>query len=121
MNVFARELSDDLASLVKKLDETLGKNQEKQLSGWVVLLTEDPDADEAKVAAFAEKHGIKNLPLTIFEGSAGPPNYKIAKEADVTVMMWVKTEVKANHALAKGELKPEKIDAIVADTSKILN
>lgn len=119
--MFARELSDDLASLAKKLDEALDKNKEQQLSGLVVLLSEDPDADEAKVQAFADKHGIKNIPLTIFEGSAGPPSYKIAKEADVTVLLWVKTEVKANHALAKGELKPETVDAIVADTSKILN
>jgi hypothetical protein len=70
VNVFARELTDDLASLVKQLDEVVGKNEDKKMGGFVVLLSEDPDADDPKLQAFAEKHGIKNLPLTIFDGVA---------------------------------------------------
>lgn len=120
VNVFARELTDDLASLVKQLDAVVGKNEEKKMAGFVVLLSEDPDADEAKVQAFAEKHGIKNLPLTIFDGVAGPPDYKLAKEADVTVHLWLKLEVKANHAFAKGGLTASAVKQVVADTTKIL-
>ena len=52
--MFARELSDDLASLVKQLDSVVGDNQGKKMSGFVVLLSEDPDTDEKKVQAFAE-------------------------------------------------------------------
>jgi hypothetical protein len=119
-NVFARELTDDLASLVKQLDAVVAKNEEKKMAGFVVLLSEDPDADEAKVVAFAEKHGIKNLPLTMFDGVAGPPDYKLAKEADVTVLLWVKQEVKANHAFGKGGLTASAVKQVVADTTKIL-
>lgn len=118
INVFARELTDDLASLVKQLDEVVGKN--KKMGGFVVLLSENPDADEAKVKAFAEKHGIKNLPLTIFDGAAGPPSYKLAKDADVTVHMWVKTEVKVNHAFGKGGLTASAVKQVVDDTAKIV-
>jgi hypothetical protein len=120
VNVFARELTDDLASLVKQLDAVVGKNEEKKMAGFVVLLSEDPDADEAKVVAFAEKHGVKNLPLTMFDGVAGPPDYKLAKEADVTVLLWVKQEVKANHAFGKGGLTAPAVKQVVADTAKIL-
>jgi hypothetical protein len=120
VNVFARELTDDLASLVKQLDEVVGKNEEKKAAGFVVLLSEDPDADESKVQAFAEKHEIKHLPLTIFDGVAGPPNYKLAQEADVTVLLWVNQEVKANHAFGKGELNASAAKQVVADTAKIL-
>ena len=120
INVFARELTDDLASLVKKLDAVAEENKEKKVAGFIVLLSEDPDEDEKKVQEFAEKHGIKTLPLTIFDGVAGPPKYSLAKEADVTVHLYVKKEVKANHAFAKGDLTAEAIKQVVADTSKIL-
>jgi hypothetical protein len=120
VNVFARELTDDLASLVKQLDAVVGKNEEKQMTGFVVLLSEDPDADEKKIVAFAEKNGIKHLPLTIFDGVAGPPGYNLAEEADVTMHFWVKKEVKVNHAFAKGDLTAAAIKQAVADTAKIL-
>ena len=120
VNVFARELTDDLASLVKQLDEVVGKNEDKKMGGFVVLLSEDPDADDPKLQAFAEKHGIKNLPLTIFDGVAGPPDYKVAQEADVTVHLWVKLEVKANYPFCKGALTAAAVQQVVADTSKIL-
>jgi len=120
INVFARELTDDLASLVKQLDAVAGDNQEKKTTGFIVLLSEDPDADETKVQEFAEKNGIKHLPLALFDGVAGPPKYSLAKEADVTVHLYVKKEIKANHAFAKGDLTAAAIKQVVADTSKIL-
>ena len=41
--MFARELTDDLASMVKKLDAVVEKNEEKKkMAGFVVLLSEDP-------------------------------------------------------------------------------
>ena len=121
VNVFARELNDDLASLVKKLDRIVGENQTKKMAGFVVLLTEDPDGAEAAVKEFAKKHGIENIPLTTFGSASGPPSYKIAKDAAVTVHMWRKIKVKSNHAFAEGELNAAAIKAVVADTSKILD
>ena len=121
INVFARQLTDDLASLVKQLDAVVAKNEENKMAGYVVLLSEDPEADEAKVEAFAKKHGIKNLPLTIFDGVEGPPNYDLAKEANVTVLLLRKRVVKANHAFDKGGLTDEAIQQVVADTAKILD
>src|SRR5687767_14571248 len=41
--VFARTLSDDLASLVKEVDSIVAKNKDKQAGAFVVLLTNDPD------------------------------------------------------------------------------
>ena len=120
MSIFARELTDDLASLVKQVDEQVAQNNSKKMAAFVVVLTEDPDAAAPKLEDLAKKQDIKNVPLTIFDGEAGPGSYKIAEEADVTVMMWKGLEVKANHAFKKGELNAEKVKTIVADTSKIL-
>ena len=90
------------------------------MAGFLVLLTEDPDAAEVALKAFAKKHRIKNVPLTIYEGSAGPEQYKIAKDADVTVNLWVGKISKANHVFAKGKLNKKGIAAVIADTSKIV-
>lgn len=121
VTIFARELTDELTSLVKQLDKKVGENQDQKMAAFVVLLTDDPDADETKLKHLAIHHKIKNIPLTIFDGIPGPPKYKIAEDADLTVLMWRKHTVKVNHALTKGKLNKESIKKIVSDTDKILN
>ena len=121
VSIFTREITDNLASLVKQIDKKVGQNKDKQMAAFVVLLTDDPDAAEPKLQALAAKYKIKNVPLTIFDGIAGPPKYKIAKDADVTVMMWRGQSVRVNHAFAEGKLAKKSIKKILADTSKILN
>ena len=110
-----------MASLVKRVDNVVGKNKEKKMAAFLVLLSEDPDADAEKLKEFAKKHKLKNTPVTIFDGVAGPPKYKISKDADVTVMMWVGKSVKANHAFENGKLDKSSIKKVLADTSKILS
>jgi hypothetical protein len=120
VNIFAREITDDLASLVKQVDEVVAKNADKKMAAFLVVLTEDADAAAGKLEELAEKHGIKNVPLTIFDGEAGPGSYKIAKDADLTVLMWLSRDVKVNYALKKGQLDAETTKKIVADTETIL-
>lgn len=119
MSIFAREITDDLASLVKQIDEQVAKQSSKDMQAFVVLLAEDADAAAPKLEELAKKHEIK-IPLTIFDGASGPPSYKIAKDADVTVLLWRKQTVAANHAFKKGELNKKGIEAILADAPKIL-
>lgn len=120
VNIFTRSLSDELTSLVKKLDDVVGKNEDAKMAGFVVLLTDDADAAEAELTALAKKHGIKNIPLTYFDGLAGPPSYKIAKDAETTVHYWSGATVVANHAFAKGKLDKAASKKIVADSAKVL-
>ena len=90
------------------------------MKSFVVLLTNDPDADEAKLEALAKKHNIKAVPLTMFDGVAGPAKYKISKDAETTVLLWKGLSVKANHAFAKGKFKEESTVAVLKDLDKIL-
>ncbi len=120
VNVFAREITDDLTSLVKKIDEKVVAHNDQKMAAFVVVLTDDADAVEPRLKDLVEKQKIEKTPLTVFDGPAGPPQYKIAKTADVTVMMWVGGKVKVNHVYAKGELDKAAIDKIVADTATIL-
>ena len=120
INIFAREITDDLASLVKQVDEKVGANKDKKMASFVVVLSEDPAANEAKLKELAKKEGIKNVPLTTFADSAGPESYKVSKDAEVTVLLWVGLKVKANHAFAPGKLDKDGIKAVLDDTAKIL-
>ena len=123
--IFTRSITDDLTSLVKQIDELVAKNEEKKMASFVILLSNDADADEAKLNKLAEKAGIKvgkeaNVPLTIFDGIAGPPNYKIAEDAEVTVLHWLERKTVVNHAFAKGKLDKEGIKKVVDATAEIL-
>ena len=67
----------------------------------------------------AKDAGIKHIPLTIGESPNGPPDYEVARDADVTVLMWKGHRVRVNHAF-KGELTDQDIGAVVADIPKVL-
>jgi len=120
VGIFARNIDENLTDLIKQVDAKVAKNKDLNMAAFLVLLTDDPDAVEPKLVALAKKHKIKHVPLTIFDGSIGPPKYQLAEEADVTVMMWSNT-VKANRAFAKGKLDKKAVKKIAADTGKILN
>jgi hypothetical protein len=116
--IFAREISDPLTSLVKKLDAAAVKHNDCSMGSFVVFCS-DQEGLEAKLKELAEKENLKKVVLTI-DNPAGPSNYKIAKDADVTVVFYTGHKVKANHAFKKGEMKEVDVDQIVSDLSKIL-
>jgi len=116
--IFAREVSDNLTSLVKKIDAETAKNKGAKMGSFVVFLSDDEKLGD-KVKALAEKEGIKNCIFSI-DNPAGPKGYEVAKDSDVTVVLYNKQKVAANHAFKKGELNSKAIEAIVADVPKIL-
>lgn len=121
VTIFTRDVDANVAKLIKEVDGVVGQNSDKKMAAFVVLLTDDPEAGEKKLSEVAAANGIKNVPLTVYDGAAGPEKYKIAEGADVTVLMWNESKVEVNHAFAKGELKGEAVAPIVKDTSKILD
>lgn len=121
VNIFAREVTPEVVALVKQIDKTVADNENSKMAAFVVHLTDDTEVSADKLKKVATDAQIVNTPLTNYEGAAGPSGYKIGQEADVTVLMWVKGEVKVNHALKSGDLNEKSIKKIVADTAKILN
>ena len=116
--VFAREVSDNLTGLVKNIDAATEKNSSCRMGSFVVFLNDD-ESLEAKLKAMAKKEGIEKTILAT-DNPAGPQGYNIPKEADVTVILYNKRKVVANHSFRKGELKAEDVEKVVADLSKIL-
>lgn len=120
VTIFARDVDENLANLVKQVDKQIEKNKDKQLSAFVVLLTDDPDAAAPKLKTLAEKAKVKHVPLTLFDGQTGPEDYKIAKDAQLNVMMWVGGQVKVNEAFAKEKLAKKQLASLDKATGKIL-
>ena len=117
--IFARS-SDDatLQKLIASVEEATAKNAKAELNSFVVFCS-DSDKLEGKLKELAEKAKLKNVVLSI-ESAEGPEKYNIAKDADVTVVLYSGFKVKANHSFKKGELKTEAVEKIVADVKKIL-
>jgi hypothetical protein len=111
-----------LTDLLQKLDEAVERNQESYLHAFVVFLSPDartsvtyPKPEEpgklvAQAAAWesllarlkprADK--LKNVVITVYPAE-GPPGYEIAKDADVTVLLYKGHKVLANYAFAQGQ------------------
>jgi L-lactate utilization protein LutC len=102
-----------LTSLVKKLDQAA---QDSGKAGAFVVLLTDDDKMEDKLKELAEKEGLKKVVLTI-DGPQGPPKMKIAKDADVTVLLYEKKRVEKNFAYEKGKFSEQEAEK-VADAYK---
>ena len=116
--IFAREVSGPLASLVKQIDAETVKNRAKKMGSFVVFLS-DKEGLNKELKAFAEKQGLKECILSI-DNVAGPDGYDVAKDAEVTVVLYNQRKVAANYAFRKGELNDQAIEKIVSDVSKIV-
>ncbi len=115
----ARELSDNLASLAKKLDQKVIDHKDKKLAFVIVLMADDKETSEKALAEFEEDHTLRNTALAFHSGV--PKNYKIDDDAEITLMMWVKKTVKANHAFANAAaLNGRAVTTVVDDTKSIL-
>jgi hypothetical protein len=117
--VFARDLNTDVTKLIKALDTCTGKNGKASMGSYAVFCS-DKDGLEAALKSMAEKEKITKLVLSI-DNPAGPEKYKIAKDAEVTVLLYDNFTVRANHAFKKGELNAKAIEAIVKDVPKIVS
>jgi hypothetical protein len=117
--IFARELSEPLVRLVKKIDAATAANREHEIGSFVVFLN-DGEELPPQLRDVAQKQALEKIVLTTFD-PAGPDGFKVNPQADVTVVLYRDHLVKANHAFGKGELNDRAIEKILADLPKILN
>jgi hypothetical protein len=116
--IFAREISDPLTSLVKQIDKATAHNSSCKMGSFVVFLNDD-ESLEKHLKELVKKEGIEHTVLAI-DNPAGPSGYEVAKEADVTVVLYTHRNVKVNYAFKKGAMKEKDVEKIVKDISKIL-
>jgi hypothetical protein len=102
MVVFARTTSPALGKLLAQLDAAALAKKDTNCKAWMTLLAEKADLDA--LAQWAQKEGLKALPVGAFEDADGPPAYKLHKDADVTVILFTKQKATATFAFRAGEL-----------------
>ena len=116
--VFARELTPGVVALIKKLDTATAAKSDTGLASCVIVLSDTKDL-ATSLAKWAQSEKIANTVLATYT-TAGPAKYTLSPDAAVTVLLYTKQTVKANHTFRAGELKDAGVDAIVADLAKIL-
>jgi hypothetical protein len=114
--IFARETSEPLNKLLKQLDQLNIKYKKADL-GTCAIFCENGTAMRPALKKLAQKHEFKEIILATLDEA--PKAYAINKEADVTVLVYNKTAVKANHSFRKGELDDKAIAAIASDVTKM--
>lgn len=116
--VFAREVSTPLTTLIKKLDDATAQNKGANMGSFAIFCS-DSEGLEKQLKGLADQEKLKEFVLAI-DNPSGPAPYKIAKDADVTVVMYNKSKVISNYTFKKGELTDKAIDQILSDVPKIL-
>jgi hypothetical protein len=111
--VFARAQSDALGKLVAGLDKSVIDHKAAELRSWVTFLSEPSKELEDQIVKWGRTHSVRNVDLGVFEDADGPPSYKIAADADVTVILYVKRKAVADFAFRAGELTEERIAEVL--------
>jgi hypothetical protein len=119
--VFAHNLSDPLGKLVVELDKAVADHKKADLHAWVTFLSDRQLELDPKVLKWSERLAIRAVPLGVFEDPLGPPSYRLSKDADVTVLMFVKQKVVANFAFRSDELNDDKIKQVMNALPRIVS
>jgi hypothetical protein len=115
--VFAKSLSDPLGKLMAKLEAARPAKNDPGYKTWLTHTTATADLDA--LAKWAQTNGLKGVPVGAYEDADGPPAYKLAKDADVTVLLFVKERVVANFAFRNGELDDKAIETLMKSVPKL--
>jgi len=124
--VFAREATPAVAKLLKQLDEATVKNEKANMGSFAVFCS-DKDGLDKELKKLDGEQKLKKLVLSI-DNPAGPKEYNIAKDAEVTVLLYNTVEktdgfytlVQGNYAFRKGELNDAAIKKIVDSIPKLV-
>jgi hypothetical protein len=111
--VFARRLSDDLGRLVAALDQAVLDQSSQELRAWVTFLAETEAGLAPQILHWGKKHAIRRTALAVFEDPAGPPSYRLGRDADVTILLSVRQKVVRNFAFRDGELTGPRIAEVL--------
>jgi len=116
--LFARDLDEPLRKLIARLEAAAAKHRKQELGTFVVFL-KDSETFRKSLDDVCQAQRFQHMILSI-EDPSELKTYKLADDADLTVVLYSDLIVRANHAYKRGELNDRAIETIVADLAKIL-
>jgi hypothetical protein len=87
---------------------------------WVTFLSDDQLSLDPKVVHWSKKYALRSVPVGVFEDKGGPPSYRLAPDADVTVIFFVKLKVVGSFAFRESELTDEKVALVMKTLPRIV-
>ena len=118
--IFAKTLNEPLGKLAAKLDQAANDGAIKDFRTWLTLLDDGKTPDcERRLVAWGRHHALKSMPLGVFEDEVGPPAYRLNRDAEATVLVFVKQKVVANFALRPGDLNDAKLGEIARSLEQL--
>ncbi len=117
--IFARALSEPLGKLAQGLDKAVAEHKNAELRCWITFLHQDQLGFDPMVVRWSQQYALRNVPLGVFEDAGGPPSYRLAPDADITVLLFVKQRIVANFAFRPGELKDANITQVLQALPRI--
>jgi len=122
--IFARGISEPLIGLIKQMDRQLEDAARRKgstpLGVFVVFCNDDPGLQQ-KLQTLVDKEGLKRVVLCA-TNAAGPPRYRLAREADLTALIYgggIRT-VAANITLKPGKLNEKRTETILKELARVL-
>jgi hypothetical protein len=116
--IFARQVTPGVTQLIKRIDAATAKNRKARMGSFVVFLSDDEKLPE-QLKALAKREHIQNTVLSV-DNPAGPQQYNVSKNADVTVVLYEDHTVRSNFTFRRGQLNEQGIQRVMADLPKIL-
>jgi hypothetical protein len=111
-------VNEPLAKLVAACDEAVGSKAKDGVRGWMTVLGEKTIAVD-DLGKWAKQAGLKTMPVGVFDDPVGPPSYKLADDADLTVLLFADHKVVANFAFRKGELDEAASKQILEEVKRL--
>ena len=109
--VFARSATPALGKLLQKLDQAVAARPKGELTAWMTVLGEKTMSIDA-LGKWAKEQGLTAVPTGVFDDPVGPPSFKLAADADVTVLLFLDRKVTANYAFHTGDLDDSAAKAV---------
>lgn len=114
--VFLRDLNADTTRLLKQLDRTVNEHRADGLRCFVVLLSESPQKDAARLQTLAFDEKL-DLPLTVAGEAMTLAN--LASDASIAVVMYENLKVRGNFCYRTGECTETACKTVI-DAAKVL-
>jgi hypothetical protein len=118
--IFARTTSDALGKLANGVEKAVAAHKSADLRAWITVLHEDQPSVDAQIVKWAQKYAVSTVPIAVFEDVGGPPSYKLAQEADVTVLLSSKQRVVHNFTFRAGELTDARIAEVLREIPELV-
>jgi hypothetical protein len=100
--VFVRSPEAATARLLRELREAVQTYKQQKLFGWMVFLAGEETASETAIERrawdLARENGATTLPISALGDPQGPPGYRIAPDAEATVIVFRGGKVLYNRA-----------------------